>query len=158
MEAGNRGTKNTPTIPVLEEFLSRYRESLIKFYSEQIRQYREWLYSPEARAINSTRKLQIIRSRFGAVTVRYSGCDEDFMVGDIDKNVNLKRESFIRRIEDEVGEIKEARLRIGIDGEINGVVIGANDSVEVETIGAGGWNVQRFHFRVLVKKINKEDR
>jgi len=43
-------------------------------------------------------------------------------------------------------------LRIGMNGEINGIVRGEKGAVTVETIGVGGWNIQKFHFRVLVKE------
>lgn len=58
------------------------------------------------------------------------------------------------RISNVVGEIKDvSNLSIGRqNGEINGYVLGAKGSCFVETISAGGYNIQRFHFRVLVKK------
>lgn len=59
------------------------------------------------------------------------------------------------RISEVVGEITDARgLSIGRQhGELNGVVDGTKGSARIETIGAGGYNIQCFHYRVLVHKI-----
>ena len=62
----------------------------------------------------------------------------------------------IRRVTKVVGTITDAsNLSIGNQsGELNGIVVGENGKAHVQTIGAGGYNIQRFHYRVLVKEIH----
>ena len=67
-----------------------------------------------------------------------------------------KYEDLCNRISAVVGEITDAsHLSIGNQrGELNGIVKGTKGSAKVETISAGGYNIQCFHYRVLVHKIN----
>ena len=71
----------------------------------------------------------------------------------LDKEVKSKKVQFIARIEKKSGEIKDVNLRIGTDGSINGVVKGENATVDVYSIIAGGYNIQKAHYRVLVKEV-----
>ena len=70
----------------------------------------------------------------------------------LDKEVENKRKTLIVRIEKKAGKIQDAGcLFIGINGEINGSIKGDKATVQVETIYAGGFNIQCLHYRVLVK-------
>lgn len=72
----------------------------------------------------------------------------------LDEEVKDKKEMFITRIKQVIGEIKDLTgLRIGNNGELNGIAIGVKCNAKVETITAGGWNIQCYHFRVLVNTI-----
>lgn len=63
-------------------------------------------------------------------------------------------DSFINKTEKYVGKILDARdLKVDKMGNLNGIVIGEMGKAKVETVGCGGWNIQRYHLRVLVKKI-----
>ena len=61
----------------------------------------------------------------------------------------------IKRIKEKVGEIIDAtNLSIGNQkGELNGIIKGTKGDAKIETISAGGYNIQCFHYRVLVHKI-----
>lgn len=71
----------------------------------------------------------------------------------LDKEVKLKKVQFIARIEKKAGNIKDVNLTIGIDTSINGTVKGDKATVSVYSIMAGGYNIQKAHYRVLVKEI-----
>ena len=73
------------------------------------------------------------------------------MIKRVTWDANAKYDHLIEQVEEITGEITDARqLEIGDKGEINGYIIGKSGKASVQTIGAGGYNIQRFHFRTLV--------
>lgn len=69
----------------------------------------------------------------------------------LDEDVESKYKNLVARITEKAGEIQDASgLYIAPNGEINGNVIGDKNKVYVETITAGGYNIQIKHYRVLV--------
>lgn len=66
-----------------------------------------------------------------------------------------KYKDLIQRVTKVVGKITDAsELKIGNqNGEINGRIKGENSKCIVETISAGGYNIQCFHYRVLIKEV-----
>lgn len=73
----------------------------------------------------------------------------------LDKDVEYKYNDFVNRIKEKAGEIQDvSRLKIANNGIINGVVVGDKHTVKVETILAGGYNIQILHYRVLVHVID----
>ena len=53
-----------------------------------------------------------------------------------------------------VGKITDAtRLRIGAKGDLNGYIEGTDGTAKVQTIEAGGWNIQCYHFRTLITPV-----
>ena len=67
--------------------------------------------------------------------------------------------NLVNRVKEITGEITNwsgLRTTAGTWGftVLNGYVEGKAGRCEVESIGAGGYNIQRYHIRVLVKPIN----
>ena len=62
------------------------------------------------------------------------------------------------RVEGIVGDIEDASdLRVARGNQgcavINGLVKGKEKTAKVQSVGAGGWNIQRFHIRTLVNEV-----
>ena len=62
--------------------------------------------------------------------------------------------NLIYRVRDAVGTITDWSGVHVSGGVLNGYVVGTEGRCVVETITAGGYNIQRFHLRVLVKPIH----
>ena len=70
------------------------------------------------------------------------------------KKKRAKLLDLIGRIMSTVGTITDAAaLYIGPEGDINGIIVGTEGKAKIQTIGAGGYNIQCFHFRTLIHEI-----
>ena len=73
---------------------------------------------------------------------------------DLDEEANRKYDFIIQRTQEITGKITDATgLRIGAKDDLNGYIIGERGTAKVQTIGAGGYNIQCFHFRTLINEL-----
>lgn len=80
--------------------------------------------------------------------------DLDKLNKDLDREANSKYDFIIERTNEIVGEITDATgLRIGNKGDLNGIIMGTKGKANVKTIGAGGYNIQIYHFRTLITPV-----
>lgn len=91
-------------------------------------------------------------------TYKYSGyeemqkTDEQYRRSN-ERDAELYILDLYKRVKEVTGEVTDWR-GIHFSGKaLNGTVIGEDGTAVVETIGAGGYNIQRYHLRVLVHKI-----
>ena len=143
----------------LEQFLLEYRERNIEYYIDRCNEYARTRYSDEYQAMKYVDRLRALEEKFGKTVMKfvdYRGNDKEIqkaIIKHVDRDVEGRRYNFIKACEKHVGTITDiGHLYISINGEINGRVYGEKGTAVVETIGAGGYNIQRYHFRVLVKK------
>ena len=79
--------------------------------------------------------------------------DKDRLSKDLENEYNRKYDFIIERTNEIVKTITDASgLKVGSKGDLNGYIIGTNGTAKVQTIGAGGYNIQCFHFRTLVHR------
>lgn len=72
---------------------------------------------------------------------------------DVDQEWIRKYDFIIERTNAIVGQITDAsNLKIGAKHDLNGFIIGTKGTAKVQTIDAGGYNIQCYHFRTLINK------
>lgn len=70
---------------------------------------------------------------------------------ELEQEANRKYDFIIERTNAIVGTITDANgLYVGAKGDLNGLIKGTNGIARVNTIGAGGYNIQCYHFRTLI--------
>lgn len=159
-------------VPAIRQYLEFWKQKEIEFYEKLFNYYLQKkdeaaenehkayefdTYSKEHRDyMNKVRhfwnKVAPVQS---FIEGGYNGIPETLNHERVKKSVewdaNAKYDHLIEQVEEITGEITDAgQLEIGDKGEINGYIIGKDGNASVQTIGAGGYNIQRFHFRTLV--------
>lgn len=79
--------------------------------------------------------------------------DPEWLEKEIEQEKNNKLIDLMNRVSSITGIITDASYLTIKEGNLNGYIIGQDGKAEVETIGAGGWNIQCYHYRTLIKKI-----
>lgn len=83
---------------------------------------------------------------------------EEWLEKAMEEEKRAKLLDLIGRIMGTVGTITDAGgLCIGPEGDINGIITGTEGKAKIQTIGAGGYNIQCFHFRTLIHEYKGSD-
>ena len=95
------------------------------------------------------------RRVFNPETRKYdSEFDREKLQKELDAEANAKYDDIIERTNEICGKIIDAScLYIGLKGDLDGYIKGERGTAKVQTIGAGGYNIQCFHFRTLVREM-----
>jgi hypothetical protein len=77
--------------------------------------------------------------------------DTEKLHRELEQDKKAKYDDIVNRANKICGTITDATgLSVGEKGELNGLVIGDRGTAYIETIGAGGYNIQCYHFRTLI--------
>ena len=175
-------TKSSSTkIKIIEEFLLNWKRDVTNIIIDNIDvvdNYYALIHKRNSQFINMSRsekesiqsEIEELKSGIYPLTFlvyneRLDGhIDLAKLSNELDKEVESKYWNMIRSVEKYVGEIVDAsNLSIGLDGNINGIIIGKLGTVEISTILAGGYNQnvivnvkhgQILHHRLLIKKVS----
>ena len=124
-----------------------------EYYTEE--EYEKEFYKKQREFHNLVKNITTVHPHRDYYTRKvndwYIKIDEELLDKTLDKDVKMKYKDLVDRITFYAGQIVDAKgLYISNNGEINGIVVGDKNTVKVETIGAGGYNIQIFHYRTLI--------
>ena len=136
------------------ETLGKDRKAEQDYFEEQRRNgvdHPEWRGVPNSlyRKYSKELKKQMGKVRYDFL---YHATEED-----IEKACAKEAKDYVRnlwyRIKDIVGDVVDYGHLYLSGPAINGPIYGTKGNVRLETILAGGWNIQRLHYRVLIHKF-----
>lgn len=155
----------------IQEFINQWKERALKWHLENLYLYIEerkendalscHLHNVEKKYEESTRVykefLAYAKERFGTLIMDSATYGKERgrerIIKAIEREAISKEKNLIARVNKVVGTILESfDLHIGYDGSLNGGIIGESGICTINTIYAGGYNIQCLHYRVLVKK------
>lgn len=135
----------------IDQFLALWREKAHKYYTDLRAKYLDLYRGVDKEAYKKFDKA-LTKNDKAIIGNMY---DKNFLEKLLDQEVVTKKKAFIVKIEEKAGKIQDVKgLYVGVDGSINGIAIGSEGKVEVESILAGGYNIQCLHYRVLVKPLS----
>ena len=125
-------------------------------YNDPVRKQLDSEYREARKAFNEKWDFisPYVHRRYSEVAQRYEWFfDSEKLRKELVQEANAKYDDIIERTNEITGIITDASaLSIGEKGELNGYIIGERGTAKVHTIGAGGYNIQCFHFRTLIHK------
>lgn len=166
-------------VPAIIEFLEGWKKRVTEWYVENFpayiaarnerlaanREYCEWVNHHFGAAFREEREARRMEEK--AANKQYEKKWSDFfryndhdtlnaalLAKDLEQEAAAKYDDIVERTNAICGTITDATgLYVGLKGDLDGIVIGERGTAKVQTIGAGGYNIQCFHFRTLIHEV-----
>ena len=170
---------NSRNVPAILEFLDGWKARVEAWYVENFPNYLEaraeryaennaycdWVNSHFGKEYREERDAR--RAAEKAADKKYNKAWSDFfryndndtlnvdlLKKDLEQDAAAKYDDIVERTNAICGTITDATgLTVGLKGDLDGIVIGERGTAKVQTIGAGGYNIQCFHFRTLIHEV-----
>lgn len=170
---------NSRNIKPILEFLEGWKTRMAEYYKNSVKAYvkarEEWyayehackIYDYDWCKAHTSEEVKAAKNEYYAKRHDfYSDWDwirnyiehgdilnEEKLQKDLNQEADAKYDFIIERTNAIVGQITDASsLRIGAKGDLNGYIVGTKGTAKVQTIGAGGYNIQCYHFRTLITR------
>lgn len=147
----------------IKDFINQWKVRAIDYYKNALVEYKK--EKQELKYFNVwngdyNKKMRELIEKYGKwvvgdLALRSPKDAEEQIIKNIERDAIAKEQMLIKRVNKAVGTIvKSITLNVGVNGELNGIIEGVNGKCKIETIYAGGYNIQCLHYRVLVHKVN----
>ncbi len=148
----------TEALANLPKVVTSFRDDLIACWDMFDKAKREDIISMYNRDMDYRTNVYEIREKYGSSWRDFLYISDEKIHESNVKDANKLIIDFLNRVSGITGTITDYKgLHLSRSNEgytiINGLVIGEKGKAKVESIGAGGYNIQRYHIRVLVKDV-----
>jgi hypothetical protein len=168
---------NSRNVPAILEFLEAWKSKVMNYYERMFPEYlkaketrieehseycdnlnRVWHEREKREEVRKAEKeLERQFNQAWGNFIKYDDFDrfdKERLQKELNRDAELKYDDIIERTNFICGTITDATgLRVGLKGDLDGFIIGERGTAKVQTIGAGGYNIQCFHFRTLVHEV-----
>ena len=174
MEASNAKAARR-NVPAISDFLDKWAGYVVRYYMEREAEYREAaketygkLHALRNGRVDDMATRKVNRLEADKLqkdfTVKYgqflshdrngAAKYEETLRADVEAERLRKYDTLLDAVENITGVIVNASgLNIAGNGDLEGVVRGRQGNARVNTFGAGGYNIQCYHFRTRVTRI-----
>ena len=147
----------------IKDFINQWKVRAIDYYNNALVEYKK--EKQELKYFNVwngdyNKKMRELIEKYGKwvvgdLALRSPKDAEEQIIKNIERDAIAKEQMLIKRVNKAVGTIvKSITLNVGVNGELNVIIEGVNGKCKIETIYAGGYNIQCLHYRVLVHKVS----
>jgi hypothetical protein len=133
--------RKSSKLAVIAEALDEIFEEDMKFYHE--------LKQLSRNEMKAKIKSKEFPAQYGVIWEM----DEEKAVKLFKKDLELRFRTLEKKIGETVGEVVDLKIERNARGTFDGWIKGTEGGANIRTIGAGGYNIIRFHYRTLIDKF-----
>ena len=148
----------------IQEFINQWKVRAINYYHKAIEDYKKEYNEIDSKIFEMSsddrnNAIRQLHEKYNGIVIDlahgYAPKDrEERLIKIIEREAKSKEQKLIARVNKAVGTIiKAENLYDGVNGELNGIIQGTNGTCKIETIYAGGYNIQCLHYRVLIHEV-----
>lgn len=130
---------------VIVDFLAEVLVKDIDWHRELVEDYNKRGYKEYSEML---RKKQITK-----VIMNFARMSEEEAIDMFKYDMDCRYIALVGKIETKVGEVTNIKLKRNENCSFDGIVEGTKGTMAINTIPAGGFNIQRFHYRTLTKLL-----
>jgi hypothetical protein len=130
--------------PIME-FLNGLYEKDLKWFDELKADYKEKGNREYIRMVN---RGDITKTVYGFATMTRKEAEEIFK-----KDIEIRYAKIVATVEKKIGKIQEIKVRRNPNYGFDGLVTGTDGRADLYTVLAGGYNIQRLHYRTMVNVV-----